>query len=112
MNMHNGEKTVSPVPPNTRLPVRHSGYSDKIFSNLTLFFTIVMVGILVALVFVLRLINLQVLMASHYREIAEKNRTQIIAQAAPRGRISIFLRAETIPQSIPLPGVNTLTRRQ
>lgn len=31
----------------------HSGYSDKIFSNLTLFFTIIMVGILVALVFVL-----------------------------------------------------------
>lgn len=31
----------------------HSGYSDNIFSNLTLFFTIVMVGILVALVFVL-----------------------------------------------------------
>ncbi|MCX5784747.1 MAG: penicillin-binding protein 2 [Elusimicrobia bacterium] len=40
-----------------------------------------------ALVFLLRLINLQVLMASHYREIAEKNRTQIIAQTAPRGRI-------------------------
>ncbi|MGP8079144.1 MAG: phosphate ABC transporter permease subunit PstC [Dehalococcoidales bacterium] len=31
----------------------HSGYSDKIFSNLTLFFTLIMVGILVALVFVL-----------------------------------------------------------
>ncbi|OGR65228.1 MAG: penicillin-binding protein 2 [Elusimicrobia bacterium GWC2_51_8] len=40
-----------------------------------------------ALVFLLRLINLQVLMASHYREIADKNRTQIIAQVAPRGRI-------------------------
>jgi len=40
-----------------------------------------------ALVFLLCLINLQVLMASRYREIADKNRTQIIAQAAPRGRI-------------------------
>ncbi len=40
-----------------------------------------------ALVFTLRLVNLQVLNASHYREIAEKNRTQVIAQAAPRGRI-------------------------
>ena len=40
-----------------------------------------------ALLFLLRLINLQVLMSSHYREIAEKNRTQIIAQTAPRGRI-------------------------
>jgi len=40
-----------------------------------------------ALVFLLRLINLQVLMASRYREIADKNRTQIIAQTAPRGRI-------------------------
>ncbi|HAH33013.1 MAG TPA: penicillin-binding protein 2 [Elusimicrobia bacterium] len=40
-----------------------------------------------ALVFLLRLVNLQVIMASHYREIAEKNRTQIISQAAPRGRI-------------------------
>ena len=53
MTRRNGEKTVSPVRPNTRLPARHSGYSDKIFSNLTLFFTIVMVGILVALVFIL-----------------------------------------------------------
>ncbi|MDD5208515.1 MAG: penicillin-binding protein 2 [Elusimicrobiales bacterium] len=40
-----------------------------------------------ALIFILRLVNLQVLGGAHYREIAEKNRTQIIAQAAPRGRI-------------------------
>ncbi len=40
-----------------------------------------------ALLFLLRLVNLQVLNAGHYREIAEKNRTQVIAQAAPRGRI-------------------------
>ncbi|MDP2866390.1 MAG: penicillin-binding protein 2 [Elusimicrobiota bacterium] len=40
-----------------------------------------------ALVFILRLVNLQVLGGARYREIAEKNRTQIIAQAAPRGRI-------------------------
>lgn len=40
-----------------------------------------------ALIFILRLVNLQVLNAGHYREIAEKNRTQVIAQAAPRGRI-------------------------
>ncbi len=40
-----------------------------------------------ALIFILRLLNLQVLGGAHYREIAEKNRTQIIAQAAPRGRI-------------------------
>jgi penicillin-binding protein 2 len=40
-----------------------------------------------ALMFLLRLVNLQVMNASYYREIAEKNRTQVIAQAAPRGRI-------------------------
>ncbi len=40
-----------------------------------------------ALLFMLRLVNLQVLGAAHYREIAERNRTQIISQAAPRGRI-------------------------
>ncbi|OGS06454.1 MAG: penicillin-binding protein 2 [Elusimicrobia bacterium RIFOXYA12_FULL_51_18] len=41
----------------------------------------------VALVFALRLVNLQILMHAHYREIAERNRTQILSQAAPRGRI-------------------------
>lgn len=41
----------------------------------------------VAIVFLLRLVNLQVIGGNRYREIAEKNRTQIIAQAAPRGRI-------------------------
>jgi len=40
-----------------------------------------------ALLFILRLVNLQVLNSGHYREIAEKNRTQVIAQASPRGRI-------------------------
>lgn len=40
-----------------------------------------------ALLFLLRLVNLQIIGAAHYREIAEKNRTQIIGQAAPRGRI-------------------------
>ncbi|MDO8806259.1 MAG: penicillin-binding protein 2 [Elusimicrobiota bacterium] len=40
-----------------------------------------------AAVFILRLVNLQVLGGAHYREIAERNRTQIISQAAPRGRI-------------------------
>ncbi len=40
-----------------------------------------------ALVFILRLVNLQVINGARYREIAEKNRTQVIAQAAPRGRI-------------------------
>ena len=39
------------------------------------------------LLFLLRLVNLQVLNTAHYREIAEKNRTQVIAQSAPRGRI-------------------------
>lgn len=41
----------------------------------------------VTLLFLLRLVNLQVLNTSYYREIAEKNRTQVIAQSAPRGRI-------------------------
>ena len=41
----------------------------------------------VALVFALRLVNLQILMHAHYRERAERNRTQILSQAAPRGRI-------------------------
>ena len=40
-----------------------------------------------ALLFLIKLVNLQVLDAARYREIAEKNRTQIIGQAAPRGRI-------------------------
>lgn len=40
-----------------------------------------------ALIFILRLVNLQVIGGARYREIAEKNRTQVIAQAAPRGRI-------------------------
>ena len=40
-----------------------------------------------AMLFLIRLVNLQVLDSAHYREIAEKNRTQVIAQAAPRGRI-------------------------
>ena len=40
-----------------------------------------------AVIFLLRLVNLQVLGGARYREIAEKNRTQVIAQAAPRGRI-------------------------
>ncbi|HNW43002.1 MAG TPA: penicillin-binding protein 2 [Elusimicrobiales bacterium] len=39
------------------------------------------------LLFLLRLVNLQVLNTAYYREIAEKNRTQVIAQSAPRGRI-------------------------
>ena len=39
------------------------------------------------LLFLLRLVNLQLLNTAHYREIAEKNRTQVIAQSAPRGRI-------------------------
>jgi penicillin-binding protein 2 len=41
----------------------------------------------VSLVFALRLVNLQILMYTHYREIAERNRTQVLPQAAPRGRI-------------------------
>lgn len=41
----------------------------------------------VAIIFILRLVNLQVIGGAKYREIAEKNRTQIISQAAPRGRI-------------------------
>ncbi|PJA11840.1 MAG: penicillin-binding protein 2 [Elusimicrobia bacterium CG_4_10_14_0_2_um_filter_56_8] len=40
-----------------------------------------------ALIFILRLLNMQVLGGAYYREIAEKNRTQIIGQSAPRGRI-------------------------
>ncbi|MBI4803495.1 MAG: penicillin-binding protein 2 [Elusimicrobia bacterium] len=41
----------------------------------------------VSLVFFLRLINLQILRHVYYREIAEKNRTQVLPQSAPRGRI-------------------------
>ncbi|MBU2575210.1 MAG: penicillin-binding protein 2 [Elusimicrobia bacterium] len=41
----------------------------------------------VGLVFFLRLVNLQILMHTYYRNIAEKNRTQILPQSAPRGRI-------------------------
>jgi len=41
----------------------------------------------ITLLFLLRLVNLQLLNTAHYREIAEKNRTQVIAQSAPRGRI-------------------------
>jgi penicillin-binding protein 2 len=41
----------------------------------------------VALIFSLRLVNLQILRHAHYSEIAERNRTQVLSQAAPRGRI-------------------------
>ena len=41
----------------------------------------------VSLVFALRLVNLQILMHTYYSEIAERNRTQVLPQAAPRGRI-------------------------
>ncbi len=41
----------------------------------------------VALVFFLRLVNLQILQHARYSEIAERNRTQVLPQAAPRGRI-------------------------
>ena len=41
----------------------------------------------VSLVFAIRFVNLQILMHTHYREIAERNRTQVLPQAAPRGRI-------------------------
>ncbi len=40
-----------------------------------------------ALIFIVRLISLQVIGGSYYRELAEKNRTQVISQTAPRGRI-------------------------
>ena len=39
------------------------------------------------LLFLLRFVSIQVLQHAHYRELAEKNRTQVIAQSAPRGRI-------------------------
>ena len=39
------------------------------------------------LVFFLRLVNLQILRHGYFKEIAEKNRTQILPQSAPRGRI-------------------------
>ncbi len=41
----------------------------------------------VAFVFALQLVNLQVIRHSYYRGIAERNRTQVLAQSAPRGRI-------------------------
>jgi len=41
----------------------------------------------VALIFALRLVNLQILRHAYYSDIAERNRTQILPQAAPRGRI-------------------------
>lgn len=41
----------------------------------------------VVLVFLFRLVTLQVIGGSHYRAIAEKNRTQVISQTAPRGRV-------------------------
>ncbi len=39
------------------------------------------------LLFILRFVSIQVLQHAHYRELAEKNRTQVIPQSAPRGRI-------------------------
>lgn len=39
------------------------------------------------ILFALRVINLQILMHSYYKEISDRNRTQIIPQTAPRGRI-------------------------
>ncbi len=40
-----------------------------------------------AMIFLFRLVSLQIIGGSHYRALAEKNRTQIISQTAPRGRI-------------------------
>jgi penicillin-binding protein 2 len=40
-----------------------------------------------AIIFIFRLVNLQIIGGAHYRAIAEKNRTQVISQTAPRGRI-------------------------
>lgn len=37
--------------------------------------------------FVLKVVNIQILNYSHYKGIAERNKTQIISQTAPRGRI-------------------------
>ncbi len=37
--------------------------------------------------FVLKVVNLQILRHDHYKGIAERNKTQIISQTAPRGRI-------------------------
>ena len=50
---HNGQKTILPTRVKIRQISRSSGFSDTLFSNITLFFTVIMVGILVALVFVL-----------------------------------------------------------
>lgn len=41
----------------------------------------------VAIVFALQLVNIQILRHSYYSRIAERNRTQILPQSAPRGRI-------------------------
>ena len=41
----------------------------------------------VAMVFALQIVNLQILRHTYYNGIAERNRTQILPQSAPRGRI-------------------------
>ena len=40
-----------------------------------------------SLLFVLKVVNLQILRHDHYKGIAERNKTKIISQTAPRGRI-------------------------
>jgi len=49
----NEQKTLTPGSMKGPRFIRRSGYTDSIFSNLTLFFAIVMVVILVALVIIL-----------------------------------------------------------
>jgi phosphate transport system permease protein len=50
---HNDEETISPGRLKSWRSHRRSGFSDKIFSNVTLIFTLALVGILIGLVIVL-----------------------------------------------------------
>ena len=53
MATNNPEKIVSPGPMKSWIISRHSGYSDKIFSNITVIFALVIVAILIGLVIIL-----------------------------------------------------------
>ncbi len=60
--------------------------STKLFFN-TRLRTLLLLAVLAGAVVALRLIDIQLLRHSHYLQLAEQNRTQILYQTAPRGRI-------------------------
>jgi len=58
--------------------------NEKNIVRLNIIFSILYI---IILIFLMKIINIQLIKFPYYRELAERNRTQIINQSAPRGRI-------------------------